>query len=307
MRRWFLSAPRPTTNVVPPRGSSKRGAALRLLVSSWLLTLAIATLAITAWHFATRPTQATAASPNAEYAQLMGQGSAAGSSNSAIPGPATVLKRAIELGATAWHRNGENDLGIAWHLLASIQRVLLGYGLAVAVAVPLGFAVGLLPILNRALDPFIQILRPVSPLAWMPLALYTFKDSSISSIFIIFISALWPVLINTAHGAASVRPDWLNVARVMGLSPWKRLLKIVLPASVPMILTGMRISIGIAWLVIVAAEMVSGQSGIGFFIWNEWNNLQISSMVVAIFLIGIVGLMLDQLLALLMRRLSFRE
>ena len=204
-------------------------------------------------------------------------------------------------------RNGENDIGIAWHLWASIQRVLLGFGLAVAVAVPLGFAIGLVPLLNRALDPFIQLLRPVSPLAWMPLALYTLKDSGASAIFIIFISALWPLLINTAYGASSVRPDWVNVARVMGLSPWKRVRRIVLPASVPMILTGMRISIGIAWFVIVAAEMVSGQSGIGFFVWNEWNNLQISSMIVAILLIGCVGLLLDQMLALLMRRLSFRE
>ncbi len=141
----------------------------------------------------------------------------------------------------------------------------------------------------------------------MPLALYTLKDSGASAIFIIFISALWPLLINTAYGASSVRADWVNVARVMGLSPWKRVRRIVLPASVPMILTGMRISIGIAWFVIVAAEMVSGQSGIGFFVWNEWNNLQISSMIVAILLIGCVGLLLDQMLALLMRRLSFRE
>jgi len=180
-------------------------------------------------------------------------------------------------------------------------------GLAAAVAVPLGFAIGLSPLLNRALDPFVQLMRPVSPLAWMPLALYTLKDSGASAIFIIFISALWPMLLNTAFGAAGVRQDWINVARVMGLSPWKRVRRIILPAAVPMILTGMRISIGIAWFVIVAAEMVSGQSGIGFFVWNEWNNLQIASMIVAIVLIGCVGLLLDQALALVMRRLSFRE
>jgi nitrate/nitrite transport system permease protein len=274
----------------------------------WLLTIAIALAFVAVWHLLTLP-PAVNANPAAdpEYEKLMGRGAATAPAQSAIPGPGAVATRAAELLRTALRRNGENDIGIAWHLWASIQRVLLGFGLAVAVAVPLGFAIGLVPLLNRALDPFIQLLRPVSPLAWMPLALYTLKDSGASAIFIIFISALWPLLINTAYGASSVRPDWVNVARVMGLSPWKRVRRIVLPASVPMILTGMRISIGIAWFVIVAAEMVSGQSGIGFFVWNEWNNLQISSMIVAILLIGCVGLLLDQMLALLMRRLSFRE
>jgi len=273
----------------------------------WMLSLAIAAAFIAIWHVATDPAAPATRAADTEYARLMGQTGTTAAAVSAIPGPGAVLHRAAELGATAFERNGENDLGIAWHLLASIGRVLLGYSLAVLVAVPIGFAVGLAPMLGKALDPFIQLLRPISPLAWMPLALYAFKDSGVSAIFIIFISALWPVLINTAHGAATVRGDWINVARVMGLSPWGRLHKIVLPASVPMILTGMRISIGIAWLVIVAAEMVAGQSGVGFFVWNEWNNMQISSMIVAILLIGSVGLVLDQMLAFAMRRLSFRE
>lgn len=279
----------------------------KLRFAPWMLSLAIAAVFIAVWHVATAPAAPVAAVADTEYARLMGQTGTAAAAGSAIPGPGAVLRRAAELGATAFKRNGENDLGIAWHLLASIGRVLLGYSLAVLVAVPIGFAIGLVPMLNKALDPFIQLLRPISPLAWMPLALYAFKDSGVSAIFIIFISALWPVLINTAHGAATVRGDWINVARVVGLSPWKRLQKIVLPASVPMILTGMRISIGIAWLVIVAAEMVAGQSGVGFFVWNEWNNMQISSMIVAILLIGSVGLVLDQILAIAMRRLSFRE
>jgi len=279
----------------------------KLRAAPWMLSLAIAAAFIVAWHVATAPAATVTNAVDSEYARLMGQTGPAAATVSAIPGPGAVLRRAVELGARAFERHGDNDLGIAWHLLASIGRVLLGYSLAVLVAVPIGFAVGLVPMLNKALDPFIQLLRPISPLAWMPLALYAFKDSGVSAIFIIFISALWPVLINTAHGAATVRSDWVNVARVMGLSPWKRLRKIVLPASVPMILTGMRISIGIAWLVIVAAEMVAGQSGVGFFVWNEWNNMQIASMIVAILLIGSVGLVLDQMLAFAMRRLSFRE
>jgi nitrate/nitrite transport system permease protein len=151
------------------------------------------------------------------------------------------------------------------------------------------------------------VLRPISPLAWMPLALYTFRDSSVSAIFIIFICALWPMLINTAVGAANVRQEWVNVSRVFGLDTYQHVMRIMFPASVPMIMTGMRISIGIAWFVIVAAEMVGAQSGIGYFIWNEWNNLQISSMIVAILLIGLIGLGLDTGLAWIGRKLSFRE
>jgi nitrate/nitrite transport system permease protein len=159
----------------------------------------------------------------------------------------------------------------------------------------------------QALNPFIQVLRPISPLAWIPLALYTFRDSSISAIFIIFICALWPMLINTAVGAANVRQEWVNVSRVFGLDTLQHVTRIVFPASVPMIMTGMRISIGIAWFVIVAAEMVGAQSGIGYFIWNEWNNLQLASMIVAIVLIGLIGLGLDSALAWTAKKLSFRE
>jgi nitrate/nitrite transport system permease protein len=264
------------------------------------------------WHFATTPTSISSASPASasaasEYEKLLGKTSSSASQGSAIPGPIVVAKRAAELFADPFRRSGENDIGIAWHLLDSVQRVLTGYSLAVLVGVPLGFALGLMPWFSRALDPYIQLLRPVSPMAWMPLALYSLKDSGASAIFIIFICSLWPILLNTTYGSANVRTDWINVGRVMGLSSWQRLRRIVLPASIPMILTGMRISIGIAWLVIVAAEMVAGQSGIGFFVWNEWNNLQIASIIVAIFLIGLVGFALDQLLGSLMRMLSFRE
>jgi nitrate/nitrite transport system permease protein len=174
------------------------------------------------------------------------------------------------------------------------------------VAIPLGFLIGMSPLVYRALDPFIQVLKPISPLAWMPLALYTIKDSGISAIFVIFICSLWPMLVNTAFGVASVRRDWLNVARTLEVETCAAFL-VILPAAAPTIMTGMRISIGIAWLVIVAAEMLVGGTGIGYFVWNEWNNLSITNIITAILLIGLVGMLLDHLLAWVARAISWRE
>ena len=269
------------------------------------LSLVLALLLVAGWHQATRP-----AGPDkpadSEYARLAGP-SAQPKAASAMPTPAQVVARGRELAASAFSGRGGNNQGLAFHLTDSLLRVLAGFGLAVVVAVPLGFALGLSPLLYGALNPFIQVLRPISPLAWLPVALYTLRDSSVSAIFVIFICALWPLLINTVFGVQAVRTEWLNVARVMGLPLSTRLRRIVFPAALPMILTGMRISIGIAWLVIVAAEMVVGNSGVGYFVWNEWNNLQISSMIVAVILVGLVGLGLDQLLGLAARRLAFRE
>ncbi len=162
---------------------------------------------------------------------------------------------------------------------------------------PLGFLIGMSPLMSRALDPFIQVLKPISPLAWMPLALYTIKDSGLSAIFVIFICSVWPMLINTAFGVAAVRKEWINVARTLEVGTLRRAFTIILPAAAPTILTGMRISIGIAWLVIVAAEMLVGGTGIGYFVWNEWNNLSITNVIIAILLIGLVGMLLDQILA----------
>ncbi|PPD15870.1 MAG: nitrate ABC transporter, permease protein [Methylobacterium sp.] len=277
-----------------------------MLDRPWIVSLVLFCVFVAAWHLAVSTEGGSGAGIDPEYAKLMGQ-SAESASNAGIPSPAAVARRALELGTNAFDRANPNNLGIAWHLLHSLGRVALGYLLAVLVAVPLGFAIGLTPKLYSALNPFIQLLKPISPLAWMPLALYALKDSGQAAIFIIFICSLWPLLINTAAGAGSVRQDWLNVARVLGLATPTKILRIVLPASVPMILTGMRISIGVAWFVIVAAEMVVGQNGIGYFIWNEWNNLQIASMIVAIVLIGFVGLLLDQALAWIGQRFSFRE
>ena len=278
-----------------------------LLGAPWMLSLAILVVFLALWQVLTGSSGPGPAAVDPEYAKLMGQSAAAPQPASTIPTPWAVALRAVEIGRNAFDTSNPNNLGIAWHLYYSLGRVLLGYALAVVVAVPLGFAIGLTPRLYKALNPFIQILKPISPLAWMPLALYALKDSGMAAIFIIFICSLWPLLINTALGAASVRQDWLNVSRVLGLKTSTKIIRIVFPASVPMILSGMRISIGIAWFVIVAAEMVVGQNGIGYFIWNEWNNLQIASMIVAVLLIGIVGLVLDQLLAFAGQRLSFRE
>jgi nitrate/nitrite transport system permease protein len=272
------------------------------IVRPWMGSALILVGFLAIWQLTTAAPASTSAGGGADYAALMG-----GAAPSAIPPPWAVVQRALELGRHAFDRGGAGGLGIAWHLLASLARVLAGYLLALCVAIPLGFAIGLLPGLHRALDPFIQVLRPISPLAWMPLALYTLRDSAASAIFIIFICSLWPMLISTAAGASGVRQDWLNVANVLDL-PWQtRVFRIVLPASVPFILAGMRVSIGIAWFVIVAAEMVVGSNGIGYFIWNEWNNLQIASILVAVLLIGVVGLGLDQALGTLARRWSFRE
>ena len=166
-----------------------------------------------------------------------------------------------------------------------------------AVAIPLGFVIGMSPLLYKALDPFIQVLKPISPLAWMPIALYTIKDSSVSGIFVIFICSIWPMLINTAFGVAGVRKDWLNVARTLEVKPLRRAFKVILPAAAPTIITGMRISMGIAWLVIVAAEML----------WNEWNNLSLSNVIFAVLMIGVVGMMLDMMFAQLQKKVTYAE
>jgi nitrate/nitrite transport system permease protein len=279
---------------------------LQRLQQPWVASVAIFVVFVCIWGWFTAAPSTNVSGADAEYARLAGQ-SASGQQVGAIPTPWAVALRGWELIVHALDRDNPNNLGIAWHLVYSMGRVALGFSLAFIVAVPFGFLLGLWPAFYRALDPFIQVLRPVSPLAWMPLALYTFRDSTVSTIFIIFICAVWPMLINTATGAAAVRTEWLNVSRVFGLPRFEHVTRVVFPASVPMILSGMRISIGVAWFVIVAAEMVGAQSGIGYFIWNEWNNLQLASMMVAIVLVGGIGLALDVMLKSIGERLSFRE
>jgi nitrate/nitrite transport system permease protein len=256
------------------------------------------------WHVATQGS-APVAQMDPEYAKLMGLTATQG--KSAMPGPLDVASKLWEHLRQPFYDRGPNDKGVGIQLAYSIARVGIGYLLAVAFAIPVGFLIGMSPLMSRALDPFIQVLKPISPLAWMPLALYTIKDSHLSSIFVIFICSVWPMLINTAFGVAAVRKEWLNVARTLEVGPIRRAFTIILPAAAPTILTGMRISIGIAWLVIVAAEMLVGGTGIGYFVWNEWNNLSITNVITAILLIGLVGMVLDQVLARLTRLVTFPE
>ncbi|WP_315834136.1 nitrate ABC transporter permease [Bradyrhizobium prioriisuperbiae] len=275
-----------------------------LTLRAAILSVAIFAAFLGVWHLATRGTGTTAAmSP--EYARLMGATATQG--KSAMPGPLDVGAKLWEHIRRPFYDNGPNDKGLGIQLGYSIARVLLGYGLAVIVAIPFGFLIGMSPLLSRALDPFIQVMKPISPLAWMPLALYTIKDSGISAIFVIFICAIWPMLINTAFGVASVRKEWINVARTLEVGTLRRAFTVILPAAAPTILTGMRISIGIAWLVIVAAEMLVGGTGIGYFVWNEWNNLSITNVIIAILVIGIVGMLFDQILARVTRLVTFPE
>ena len=273
---------------------------LRAAAVSVVLFLAF----VLAWHLGTRGISAVQ-QMDPEYAKLMGATATQG--KSAMPGPLDVGEKLWEHIKRPFYDNGPNDKGVGIQLAYSIARVLVGYLLAVLVAIPIGFLIGMSPLMSRALDPFIQVLKPISPLAWMPLALYTIKDSSLSSIFVIFICSLWPMLINTAFGVATTRREWLNVARTLEVGTLRRAFTIILPAAAPTILTGMRISIGIAWLVIVAAEMLVGGTGIGYFVWNEWNNLSITNVITAILVIGVVGMLLDLMLARMTRLVTFPE
>ncbi|MEI2417966.1 nitrate ABC transporter permease [Orrella sp. JC864] len=270
-----------------------------------LLSVALLAGFLLVWHAATGGTAGQAV-VDPEYAALVGSAAASGG-QSPFPGP-------MEVGAQLWQHlrdpfydRGPNDKGIGVQLGYSIARVLAGFSLAALLAIPLGFLIGMSRTVYRAFDPFIQVLKPISPLAWMPLALYTIKDANTSAVFVIFICSVWPMLVNTAFGVGAVRQDWLNVARTLQVSRLRTALQVVLPAAAPTIMTGMRISVGIAWLVIVAAEMLIGGTGIGYFVWNEWNNLSIANIICAILVIGLVGMLLDTALARAARLVSYRE
>ncbi|MBD1843908.1 nitrate ABC transporter permease [Cyanobacteria bacterium FACHB-63] len=214
-----------------------------------------------------------------------------------MPTPPEALVANLDYILNPFYRRGPGDLGIGWLLLASLRRVLIGFGLGAIVAIPIGFLIGMSEKAMMALNPVIQILKPVSPLAWLPIALAMFNLADPSAIFVIFITSLWATIINTALGVASVPKDYLDVARVLEMPRWRRILKIVLPASLPYIFTGLRISLGVAWLVIVAVEMLTGGVGIGFFVWDEWSRLNLSSVFLAVLVIGLTGLLLDFALA----------
>ncbi|MCC3453037.1 nitrate ABC transporter permease [Microcoleus sp. PH2017_08_TRC_O_A] len=210
-----------------------------------------------------------------------------------IPTPYQALIANLDYILHPFYQRGPGDLGIGWLLLASLRRVLLGFLLGAVVAIPVGFLIGMSKPAMMALNPLIQIFKPVSPLAWLPIALSIFNLADPSAIFVIFITSLWPTMINTALGVSSVSKDYLDVARVLEMPRWRRITKIILPASLPYIFTGLRISLGIAWLVIVAVEMLTGGVGIGFFVWDEWSRLNLSSVFLAVFVIGLTGLLLD--------------
>lgn len=210
-----------------------------------------------------------------------------------MPTPAEALRENLDNILHPFYRRGPGNLGLGWLLLASLRRVLIGFGLGAIVAIPTGFLIGISKKAMLAINPIIQIFKPVSPLAWLPISLAIFNLADPSAIFVIFITSLWPTIINTALGVQSVSKDYIDVARVLEMPQWRRITKIILPASLPYIFTGLRISLGIAWLVIVAVEMLTGGVGIGFFVWDEWSRLNLSSVFLAVLVIGLTGLILD--------------
>ena len=274
---------------------------MSLTLKSALLSVALLFTLLGIWEVSTPAVTDT--ENMTEYELLMG-----GASDEArVPPPSQIFTKAVEELSNPFYDNGPNDKGIGIQIGYSLYRVLTGYFLAALIALPVGFLIGMSPLAYKALDPFIQVLRPISPLAWMPLALFIIQDSEASAIFVIFICSIWPMLINTAFGVASVRKDWINVARTHELGNLRTAAMVILPAAAPTILTGMRISIGIAWLVIVAAEMLVGGTGIGYYVWNEWNNLDLTSVIFSILVIGVVGMLLDAMFARVQSAVQYQE
>lgn len=222
-----------------------------------------------------------------------------------LPGPVKTWQSAVELFSDPFYINNPNDMGIGWNILSSLKRVATGFGLAAIVGIPMGFIIGRYHFMSRMAAPIISLLKPVSPLAWLPIGLLVFKAADPAAIWVIFITAVWPMVINTAVGVSKVPQDYMNVAKVLNLSEWKVVTKILLPSVMPYLMTGVRLAMGAAWLVIVAAEMLTGGLGIGFWVWDEWNNLNVEHIIIAIFIVGIVGLLLEQCLVLLAKRYSY--
>ncbi|MDM0016277.1 nitrate ABC transporter permease [Variovorax saccharolyticus] len=228
-------------------------------------------------------------------------------STTGFPSPLATWQQALSVFSDPFYSKGPNDQGVGWNVLSSLQRVALGFGLAAAVGIPAGFAIGRFEFLSRMFNPLISLLRPVSPLAWLPIGLLVFKGANPAAIWTIFICSIWPMIINTAVGVQRVPSDYMNVARVLNLSEWKIFTKILFPAVLPYMLTGVRLAVGTAWLVIVAAEMLTGGVGIGFWVWDEWNNLNVANIIIAIFVIGIVGLVLEFALVRIATAFTFEE
>jgi nitrate/nitrite transport system permease protein len=226
---------------------------------------------------------------------------------SSFPSPWITLQEAIKLFSDPFYQKGPNDQGIGWNIYASLKRVAVGFGLAAAVGIPLGFLIGRFKFLSGMFNPIISLLKPVSPLAWLPIGLLVFKSAHPAAIWSIFICSIWPMVINTAIGVQRVPQDYMNVARVLNLSEWKIITRILFPSVLPYMLTGVRLAIGTAWLVIVAAEMLTGGVGIGFWVWDEWNNLNVPHIIIAIVVIGLVGLILEQILVSIARAFTYED
>jgi len=222
-----------------------------------------------------------------------------------LPTPLKTWHSAFELFSDPFYNNGPNDMGVGWNILNSLKRVALGFGMAALIGIPIGFIIGRFEFANRMAAPVISLLKPVSPLAWLPIGLLVFKAANPAAIWVIFISAIWPMIINTAVGVSKVPQDYMNVAKVLNLSEWKIFTKILFPFALPYMMTGVRLSIGVAWLVIVAAEMLTGGVGIGFWVWDEWNNLNVEHIIIAIFIVGVVGLLLEFVLTQIAKRFSY--
>jgi nitrate/nitrite transport system permease protein len=227
--------------------------------------------------------------------------------NSGIPTPMVTLLEAIKLFSDPFYQKGPNDQGIGWNLWSSLKRVAVGFGMAAAVGIPLGFMIGRFKFLAAMFNPIVSLLKPVSPLAWLPIGLLVFKAANPAAIWAIFICSIWPMIINTAVGVQRVPQDYMNVAKVLNLSEWKIITKILFPSVLPYMLTGVRLAIGTAWLVIVAAEMLTGGVGIGFWVWDEWNNLNVPHIIIAIVVIGVVGLLLEQALVAIAKAFTYEE
>jgi len=227
--------------------------------------------------------------------------------NATFPSPWVTLQEAIKVFSDPFYQKGPNDQGIGWNIYASLKRVAVGFGLAAAVGIPLGFLIGRFKFLSGMFNPIISLLKPVSPLAWLPIGLLVFKSAHPAAIWSIFICSIWPMIINTAIGVQRVPQDYMNVARVLNLSEWKIITHILLPSVLPYMLTGVRLAIGTAWLVIVAAEMLTGGVGIGFWVWDEWNNLNVPHIIIAIVVIGMVGLILEQILVAIARAFTYED
>ena len=228
-------------------------------------------------------------------------------SKGSIPSPSATFAQAVTIFSDPFYSKGPNDQGIGWNIWSSLKRVAVGFGLAALVGIPVGFMIGRFKFLSSMFNPLISLLRPVSPLAWLPIGLLVFKGANPAAIWTIFICSIWPMIINTAVGVQRVPQDFMNVARVLNLSEWKIFTKILFPAVLPYMLTGVRLAVGTAWLVIVAAEMLTGGVGIGFWVWDEWNNLNVKNIIIAIFVIGFVGLLLEYALIKLATAFTFEE